>query len=392
MKDNHLKLGNEQGAVLLIFLFILITVVISFLFTVLDNAGVKIEREKKTALALAEAKAALIGFVIKTNDIAVPSYLPNPDLHLSTAIPEGSESGNLGAVDVSLIGKFPWYSLDTPPLKDGWSECLWYAVSGRYKKSPHTSVFNWDTQGQIDVIDREGGLIASNLAALIIAPGSLLVNQNRTLSDSNSIQCGGNYDARNYLDSYVASNAIVGEVNYFSGSINNRLAANSLNKKFVLANNDYYNDQLLFLTVDDFFNPIMHRSDFAAHIDALLTDPYFQTVPITGSKGTANVVCASTLSTNQTFCNNWSEMFLLAQLPTSSFVTVDGVVTACTRIFIFGGKKTGLQTRVTDANKNDPENYLEGANLIAFNTASSGFEGNSTFDYTNSSADILKCL
>lgn len=392
MKSNPSKLNFESGVVLIIFLVVLVIAAATSLFVVLDSSNVKIEREKKTARAMAEAKAALIGFVIKKTDVGTPAYLPNPDLHLSGVISEGSESGNSGSVDISLIGKFPWLSLDTSPLKDGWNECLWYVVSGRYKKSPNTSIFNWDTQGQIDVIDEQGNLIASNLAGLIVAPGAVLADQNRSTDVANK-QCGGNYDARNYLDTYTASNAIAGEVNYFSGSTNNRQASNSLNKKFVLANNDYYNDLLLFLTTDDLFNPIMRRSDFTTHVETLLADPYFQTVNITGTKGTADMDCDSTLTTNQTFCNNWSDMLLLTQLPSPAPITIDGVTTPnCSRVIIFGGKKDNLQTRITATHISDPANYLEGVNLTAFNTPSSDFEGNSTFDPTNPSTDIMKCL
>ena len=41
---------------------------------------------------------------------------------------------------------------------------------------------NWDTQGQIDVIDGTGKMIATNLAALIAAPGQAVDRQDRTLA------------------------------------------------------------------------------------------------------------------------------------------------------------------------------------------------------------------
>ncbi|PKO51790.1 MAG: hypothetical protein CVU27_05390, partial [Betaproteobacteria bacterium HGW-Betaproteobacteria-20] len=172
MKRHKISHRSQHGGALIILVLVLLLAGTTVIFSKLDGSDVRIERDKNTALALAEAKVALIGFVIKTTDITTPSYLPNPDLKLSSVIPEGSESGGLGAVDISLIGKLPWSSLDISPLKDGWNECLWYVVSGRYKKNPNTSVFNWDVQGQIDVIDGNGNVLASNLVALIVSPGA----------------------------------------------------------------------------------------------------------------------------------------------------------------------------------------------------------------------------
>ncbi len=150
---------KQHGAALLIFVLVMLLAGTSFLFSVLNSNSVKIERDKKTAAALAEAKAALIGFTIGNSDLTQLGYLPNPDLSLSPLIPEGGESGSYGATNISLIGKLPWFSLGISPLKDGDGECLWYVVSGRFKNSPSTGVFNWDTQGQIDVMQHrvQGG-------------------------------------------------------------------------------------------------------------------------------------------------------------------------------------------------------------------------------------------
>lgn len=394
---------KQKGAALIIFAVILALAAAAFLVSQLDRSGVKIERDKKTAAVMAEAKTALIGSAASTTNIANPSYLPNPDLKLSAAIPEGSESGVSGAVDISLIGKFPWRSLGVPPLREGWNECLWYVVSGRYKKSPGTTVFNWDTQGQIDVIDKNGNMIASNLAALIVAPGFVLEGQNRALADPTYKQCGGNYDVKNYLDTYDNANAIAGEVNYFAGSTNNRQAPNSSNKTFVLAQSNDYNDQFLFVTTDEIFRPLIRRNDFTAQISSLLDDVEFkvhlQTIVVAGGKGTSNVDCSTIIAStdNKLFCDNWSEMLLLTQLPSPSAITIDGVLTAinCTKVLIFGGQKINMQLRLTSADKSSPANYLEDPNLTAFATPianNSNFNGVSSFDANDPDADVLRCL
>ena len=399
-KPRTFRKYNQQGITLIMLILIVALAAAAYLVNLLDANAVKIERDKRTATALAEAKAALIGYAASNSAVNSVGYLVNPDLGPGVNT-EGSAAGSTGAADFSLIGKLPWRTLGLPPTKDSSGECIWYIVSGRFKNSPKTSVFNWDTQGQIDIIDSDGNTIAANLAALTVSPNSPLDLQSHVLADTTLNQCGGNYDAKNYLDSYNSVNAIDGEVNYFVGSTNNRQAPNANNKRFVLAKNNYYNDRFLFVSVDEIFSIISRRSDFSIQITALLDDVDFkshlQAVTITGNKGTGNVDCTLiSNANNKTFCNNWKEMLLLSQLSPPSPITIDGVTTAtCARVLIFGGQKTGVQVRLTTTNKDDPANYLEGANLSAFVTpiaSNNNFVGVSTFDANSPSKDILRCL
>jgi type II secretory pathway pseudopilin PulG len=393
MKKSLLSKLTQQGGALIILVVILVLAASTALFYVLDGRSVKIERDNKTAAVLAEAKQALIGFAVAKTPVATAGYLPNPDFHLSPIIPEGSQAGVAAAVDISVLGKFPWYSLNTPPFKDGWNECLWYVVSGRIKTNPKTAIFNWDSLGQIDVIDAGGNTLARNLAALIVSPGAILSAQDRSQVAADTPQCGGSYDAVHYLDPYDAAHAIAGNANYFAASTNHRQAADSSNKVFVLAQTAHYNDRFVFVSIDDIFRPLMRRSDFAAQISALLADPYLQTVGISGSKGNSSVNCALTNASNAVFCSNWKEMLLLVNLPLPAPIVIDGITTAsCARVVLFAGQKIAGQTRLTAVHKSDAANYLEGVNLSAFNAANNNFVGASTFDAANPSADVLRCL
>lgn len=398
--------GHQSGAALLVFLALIVVAASYFLVSALNRVNMQIGRDKTAAAALAQAKEALIGYSVSKTSITETGYLPLPDIGW-TATPEGNSEGTYGSTDISLIGKVPWKTLGIAPVRDGNGECLWFVLSGRFKNSipTLTLIFNWDTQGQIDVIDINGNGIANNVAALIVAPGSVLDSQSRLLANPALTQCGGNYDARNYLDSYNSADAIAGETNYFAGSTNNMRAPDTNNKTFVLAKNDHYNDRFLFVTVDEIFRTIIRRSDFSAQITALLDDtvfiPYLQNplFIITGAKGTSNVDCNNTdplKPDNKTFCENWKEMLLLTQLPAPSPITIDGVTTAaCTRVLIFGGQKTAAQVRLTAADKAAPANYLEDANLAAFATptaTASSFSGDSTFNANSPSADLLRCL
>ncbi len=356
-------------------------------------------RSQNSADALAEAKQALIGDAISTPLVRDAGYLRLPDLGSAFGVPtEGQASGAFagGSKDFTAIGKFPWKTLATPPLQDRDKECLWYVVSGRFKVTPPTDVLNWDTQGQIDLIDGQGNVIAANLAALLVAPGAPIDGQSHALADPAYAQCGGNYDARNYLDAFDSANAIAGEVNYFAGSINHRVALNSNNKRFVLTNNAHFNDSLLYITVDDIFNSMIKRSDFAVAIASLLNNPIFQTIPITGTKGTDSLDCSSG-GFDQTFCENWKEMLFLTQLPTPSPITLyDGTsLGPCNRLLLFGGRKTAVQSRSTGADKADRHNYLDGNNASSFSVpiaASANFSGAVNFDWHNASVDLVRCI
>lgn len=403
------RMRKQQGAVLLIMMIILVMGATAMLLNSLNSTSPRMARDQVTAGALAQTKEALIGDSVGQPLISSAGFLRLPDLGYSTnaaVIAEGFSSSTITGnnADISLIGKVPWKKLSIPALRDSSGECLWYIVSGRFKNNPTTSSpFNWDTLGQIDVIDGSGNNIASNVVALLVAPGHPIDGQSHSLADPIYTQCGGNYDAKNYLDSFNLSDAISGQVNYFTGSTNNILAPNTSNKQFVLTSNNHYNDQFIFITVDDIFRPIIHRSDFANQITILMNDSDFITAlqspsfVISGTKGTNNIDCnVITTTTVKNICNNWKEMLLLTQLPSPSAITIDGTATAaCKRVLIFGGQKTSSQLRLTSADKSNSANYLEGTNLTAFASPislSSFYSGVSTFNPNSSSNDLLKCI
>jgi hypothetical protein len=403
-QKNHLSpTRSQRGAVLMLLLLLFAVGALAVFVTGLNRATVQLDRDRITSEALAQAKEALIGDAAAVSEVTDAGHLQLPDLGFGpihpTVLSEGYAAPNFAGnfKDYSVIGKIPWRSLGIAPLQDGQGECLWYVVSGRFKKTPPTGdVFNWDTPGQIDVIDGNGSPIANNIAALVVSPGRGVDQQERKQSDPAYTQCGGNYDARNYLDSYNVSDAVSGVVNYFSGSTNSRVAPDANNKQFVMAANNHYNDRFLFITVDDIFRPIIRRSDFATQIQDLLNDTYFWTtnITLTGDKGTDDILCSSLSPSNRPFCINWKEMLLLTNLPSPSPITIDGSPTSevCDRVLIFGGQKKATQVRLTADDKDKPVNYLEAPNLDAFAAHDGSFSGASGFKSTNPSADILRCI
>ena len=374
------------------------------MFGQLNARQLQMARQQDASLALAEARDALIGDATGQPLFAEAGYLRLPDLGFRAGTLTEGESALTFAgdgKDLSVIGKFPWQTLRTAALRDAQGECLWYVVSGRFKNDAwKTDPLNWDTQGQIDVVNEAGVPLANSVAALLVAPGPALDGQRRTLADAAYAACGGNYDARNYLDPFAAANALAGQVNYFAGSTNNRVAASSGNKAFVVASSDHYNDRFLYVTVDDIFNILIRRSDFVLAVHDLLASPAFmdhlRSIAVSGSKGSDNIACTS--APNPNFCKNWKEMLFLTQLSQPSRITVNGVQTslACSRVLIFAGRKTAAQRRQTVAEKTDPSNYLEGLNLASFRvptTSATAFGGSSgDFSAGSASTDLVRCL
>lgn len=418
---------RQHGFALLFLLVLLALLGLSVFLAQLGVTQPGVQRKQLTAAALAEAAQELVGDAVARLPVSDAGFLRLPDLGgVSPSFIEGSASGTFAgdAKDLTVIGKFPWRTLATTAHRERYGECLWYVVSGRFKNDTDvlkTDVFNWDTLGQIDVINANAGWVARNLAALLIAPGPGIDGQNRALASATYRECGGNYDARQYLDPFNVAHAIVGEVNYFAGSINSRLAPNANNKKFVMVDGSlHYNDQFHLITVEAIFDPLIRRRDFAAAIGVLapLTDDptgrllddlnfqsHLKTVVLSGGKGTANVDCrcntvgcvAVAGDPFQTFCRNWKEMLLLTQLSTPASITIDGSASAavCSRVLIFAGRKTATQARATVIDRDNPANYLEGSNATAFAVpvaASASFAGVSVFNWRSPSADVVRCL
>jgi hypothetical protein len=392
--------NSQRGAAGFVLLLILALLFAALLPAPLSHAMLQATRDRLSARALAQAKAALIGdaSLQSAPDQAAFLRLPDIGLGVGNAPSEGSAAPNFSgnATDLSVIGKLPWRTLKLEPLRDGDNECLWYVVSGRFKNQPVTGALNWDTLGQLTLLDANGNVLVEHVAALLIAPGAALAQQDRSMSDAAYAQCGGNYDARNYLDPFDAADAVSGAVHYFSGAINGRVATTTAEKIFRLADGVRYNDAFLAVSSADLFLPLMRRADFAAQISALLDDDYFRTVTISGSKGTDGVNCNQLEAGNQTFCKNWKEMLLLVQPPAPTAVMIDGVPTSdCARVLLFGGSRVGGQVRDTVADKAQPANYLEGDNLMSFAVpvaVGNQFNGNSTFNPDQPEADLLRCL
>lgn len=152
---------------LIMLLFVVGLAAAGYLLHALNPAAVKIEKDKKTALALAEAKAAIIGWSAK-NDI--PGQLPCPeDVVAIGTVNEGQQEAACSNINPT-IGRLPWRTLGIGDLRDGYGERLWYALSPGFRVSP----INSDTPAQLMV---DG--VAGSAVAIIFSAGPVVNGQVR---------------------------------------------------------------------------------------------------------------------------------------------------------------------------------------------------------------------
>src|SRR3990167_7392655 len=97
---------KQRGAALLIMLVVMIIGAITIFVSSLNSSALKIERDKATAAALAQAKDALVGYAITYGDThagQVHGYLPCPDIDgkdISGSPAEGSTKLSCGVKNV----------------------------------------------------------------------------------------------------------------------------------------------------------------------------------------------------------------------------------------------------------------------------------------------------
>jgi hypothetical protein len=209
---------RQRGAALIVFATVLVLGALSMLVASLNRATGITERDKKTAEALAQAKAALIARAV--TDANMPGSLPCPDLvtTFGTNVPnDGIADMLVGNNCPSYIGRLPWRTLGLPDLRDGSGERLWYALSTNFRDDDSAQPLNSDTPGQLTLKDPAGNTIESNVVAIVFAPGPVVGNQLRDAANADNVA--------NFLEGENAN----GDTTYVSGpatnAFNDRLMA-----------------------------------------------------------------------------------------------------------------------------------------------------------------------
>lgn len=431
---------RQRGAALLLVLLVAITLGLSFLFSPSNTATLLASREQQSANALSQAKEAIVGKAVTDPSGGIYGLLQLPDLGSSRnataqeGVGAGSFAGNTAGL--SVIGRLPWFTLGLPVLKDANGECLWYAVSGSAQSAQIPTPFNWDTIGHFDTHRSDGTPAGTQSTAganyhnrplaIVFSAGPPLAGQNRQPSSTDLVaNCGGNYDVKNYLDSYTANANVNGIVNYFAGTTNNSTgdASALLTPKAILAGDvdvasgsekvRLVNDRLLPITAKEIFDRVKKRSEFKASLDEMMSrlqNCLDATAPVSASannKGIENLTtsCRPKLPpAQQVFFDHWQDNLLYAGGASGNF-TISNTGEACKGLLFFAGERTTrtvapltAQIRATIAQRGnsttpgDPAMYLEGGNASSFPANGTAYSGASYFSASNASADIVRCI
>ncbi len=482
--------SDSRGFVLISLLVILTMGTLYFFVGQLTPTAVDELRQQRTEAALQAARDALVGFAVRYRDQqtaqAQPGrmfgYLPMPDMgstrNTNGACPfEGCEANTPGGVSLvdgllpALVGRLPWQSLGIEPLRDGHGECLWLIVATPYLAKNSTNVatvldppqMNWDTLGQFDIVTANGtAALISDLAsvqdrpvAIIYAPGAIVAGQDRYRATNGDVitECGGNYDARNYLDPQTAGT--LGVTNYLAGTNNASSAIGTVTRtddpdvaKPVLTRSKLFqsglnyvstgckdctllsNDTGLALTGDTLFNTIRKNLSFRSDIDRLMDSmgtclesagaftPIAMLGTIDGNHGKAPDSANSCAAGNSPlgYFNHYRENALVAIVSDiNACKTNPGIAgncldvaiqdpatnsianKKCHGVLIFSGQRAPGQLRTSDTERKSPGSYLEGSNLTSFITANQWtYSGSRQLAATSPAfpahRDIVRCI
>ena len=270
-RDPRVRFGSssrDRGIALLTLLAVVALGAALALVAIANPRPSDLKREEVTGKALATAKEALIAYATTYGDAhpgQVPGYLPCPDLGVGGIGGEGSAEASCGTANTTIIGRLPWKTLGIEPPRDGYGECLWYAVSGTFKNNPKTELMNWDTVGQIKVYAPDGTLLAGsqpeNLAAAVIfAPGVALGQDRQDDNPGTPTKpvCSEDYTPARFLEAVGGTN---------NAAANNTPGAVS---EFVAGERSAtFNDRLLFVTPAEIFAAIEKRPDFRLKLEGL---------------------------------------------------------------------------------------------------------------------------
>jgi len=180
---------RQRGAAILIMVLILMLGLITLFTFRMDRRGPELEADRKTALALAQAKEALLGRAASSN---TPGRITCPALNTLGAPPllAGNNcQGNAGIPQNA--GRVAWRTLRVENLIDGAAEQLWVVIAPAF-------VDNGDPINSTVVLGNTMSIIGSapqnDIVAIIVAPGPPLTGQDHSAGAMN-----------NYLEGYFDS-------------------------------------------------------------------------------------------------------------------------------------------------------------------------------------------
>ena len=240
------EIQKQRGAAALIMLTILILGAATLLVSQLNQLSSRFDNHRQSDQSLQAAKESLLGWALSYTQR--PGLMPVPDLRNDNNY-DGESDCPFGAINANhLLGRLPWRAyLDAPPnaycsssrggvgaqLTDSAAEPLWYAVSANLLYSNAYPSIHPDTvnlgAGWITVRDAQGNVVSNRVAAVVIAPGAMLPGQNRAVAAPT---------AANYLDSVT-----IGAANFSNADLDLDFIAGD--------ESDTFNDRLIYITIDE---------------------------------------------------------------------------------------------------------------------------------------------
>lgn len=270
---------RQQGVALILMAFIVGLGATAFIIKMMNSASLQARQDEKTYQALKTAKQALIAWAV--SQPSHPGIMPFPDRNGDLSGYDGkSDCITIDATGVHLIGKLPLLSdvnCVAPQVglsvigRDGMGEQLWYSVSLNLIRmsdaapSPviNPSIINNPPNPWFVVRDRNGVILSDRVAAVIIAPGAPSGSQDRSSGVASADQYldkivmadGVSYKNYGYQD--AATNPIQ---EFIIGDDYKRVAKNDPTYKDQAIEPYYYNDKLVYITIDELMQPLEARA------------------------------------------------------------------------------------------------------------------------------------
>ena len=217
---------RQRGAALIILMLAIVLSLVTLVTFRSERKGPEQEAQRKTALALAQAKEALLGYAAQRP--LRPGSFPCADIN--------DDGLNMSPADAScsanVVARLPWKQLGLPDIRDGNGERLWYAVSRDFRASL-TTPLNSTNDGQITIRNAAGTIInnpdatpSTGVIAVIIAPGGVLTRQDTALTQNRSCTGGGGCNPELVCQTPYQSVAKCNPVNYLDVKVGTEDNAN----------------------------------------------------------------------------------------------------------------------------------------------------------------------
>jgi hypothetical protein len=205
---------HQRGAAVLILMLIVMLGLITIFSFRMDHKGPELSADRKTALALAQAKEALLGRAAK--DSNHPGSLPCPDIDNSGDLVLGTDYNyGTGSCRASL-GWIPWKTLDMGDTSNDPTQRLWYLQSSSFmdlNNTAQSSSINTTISGTLSTKGQ------SNLVAIIVAPGTPLTGQSR----STTPPFNSTADYAKYIEGYDPASPTIINSAALSSTYNDRI-------------------------------------------------------------------------------------------------------------------------------------------------------------------------